>query len=321
MSSLLPTERLGIMAAVEACGIDIQPWGRRKDGVAVANPEMNPQYCYEWSFGSGNTEPIALCVWHDSLKSHGNQITYADNLRIHAMALERRTEQPFVPREVVIRARSQAKRARKFDAAIQRAARFGKPIRLILLEGERRDSQEPGWDASSVRHRRVDDESWHLDKYDWNSGDFLLVRGPRSETVAAMEATDALGYIDQFSSPQPPDRRETSGSVYVRSSQVRATALRRSGGKCECCGERGFATTRGQVYLETHHVIPLGIGGPDEPWNVVALCPNDHRRAHFSIDRAELQQSLIQKLVGAYPESAPHWEPLLQAQMRAAQEG
>lgn len=309
------------MAAVEACGIDVRPWGRRKDGGAVANPEMNPQYCYEWSFGSGNNEPIALCVWHDSLKVRGNQVTFADNLRDLAMALERRTEEPRVPSEVVSRARSQAKRARKFDAAIQRADRSGAPIRLILPEGEQRNNEEPGWDAASVRYRRVDDESWYLDKYDWNSGDVLLVRGPRAASEGAIEASAAARYIDQFSTPQPPERRETSGTVYVRSSQVRDIALRRAGGKCECCEEPGFATPRGEVYLETHHVIPLGLGGPDEPWNVVALCPNDHRRAHVSMDRAELQQSLIQKLVDTYPESAPHWESLLQAQMRAAQEG
>ena len=309
------------MAAVESCGIDVRPWGRGKDGRAVARPQTNPKYCFDWSFGKGNTEPVALCVWHESLQVRGDQITYAGNVRKEAMDLEQHAEQPSLPKAIVSRARSQAKRAHDFDEAIRRARRFDAPVKLILLKGKRRNSEEPGRKSSSVRYRRVDKESWHVEQYDENSGEFLLVRGPRSGAVASNEFTDALPYVDQFSSPQPPARRETSGSTCVRSAQVREAALRRSGGKCECCGEPGFPTPRGEVYLETHHVIPLGIGGPDEPWNVVALCPNDHRRAHFSIDRAELQQSLIQRLVAAYPESAPHWESLLQTQTRAAQEG
>jgi 5-methylcytosine-specific restriction protein A len=33
--------------------------------------------------------------------------------------------------------------------------------------------------------------------------------------------------------------------------------------------------------LETHHIIPLSEEGEDIEENVIALCPNDHRRAHF----------------------------------------
>lgn len=302
------------MAAVQACGIDIRPWGLRQDGTAVAEPEKNPQYCYDWSFGNGRTEPIALCVWHESLQIRGDQIVYTSNVRAQAISLARRTEQPFAPRAVVSRARSQAKRAQEFDSAIQRAAHTSMPIRLIVLAGDRRDSAEPGLDSSSIQYRRVDDETWYLDEYDWNSGAFVLVRGSRLEEAATPEVSGGIGFVDQFSTLQPPQRRETQVSAYVRSPKVRTAALVRSGGRCELCGEPGFATPSGDVYLETHHVVALALGGPDVPWNVVALCPNDHRKAHFSTERIGLQRSLIQKLVVSYPESAPHWEPLLQAQ-------
>ncbi len=49
----------------------------------------------------------------------------------------------------------------------------------------------------------------------------------------------------------------------------------------------------GSLYLETHHVIPLGEGGPDDDANVVALCANDHRRAHFSEERAAIRKKLL----------------------------
>ena len=50
--------------------------------------------------------------------------------------------------------------------------------------------------------------------------------------------------------------------------------------------------TTGALYLETHHIVPLSEGGPDHLSNVVAVCPNDHRRAHFGRDRDEIARRL-----------------------------
>jgi 5-methylcytosine-specific restriction protein A len=36
--------------------------------------------------------------------------------------------------------------------------------------------------------------------------------------------------------------------------------------------------------------------GPDTLENVIALCPNHHREAHFGIDRVHLEKKLTAKL-------------------------
>jgi 5-methylcytosine-specific restriction protein A len=41
----------------------------------------------------------------------------------------------------------------------------------------------------------------------------------------------------------------------------------------------------GSIYLETHHVFQLALGGPKEVWNVVAVCANDHLLLFFSKER------------------------------------
>lgn len=84
------------------------------------------------------------------------------------------------------------------------------------------------------------------------------------------------------------ERRE---NVYYRSQAIRIYVLRRSSGKCEYC-EAGapFLTTRGQPYLEPHHVKRLADGGPDHPSFVIALCPNCHRRAHYSADSSAFNE-------------------------------
>jgi 5-methylcytosine-specific restriction enzyme A len=62
----------------------------------------------------------------------------------------------------------------------------------------------------------------------------------------------------------------------------------RAGGLCELCNEPGFVTAAGSIYLETHHVVPLADNGLDHPSNVVAICPQDHRRTHYAAERDEI---------------------------------
>jgi 5-methylcytosine-specific restriction protein A len=69
----------------------------------------------------------------------------------------------------------------------------------------------------------------------------------------------------------------------------------------------------GNVFLETHHVIPLSQNGPDEEWNVVAICPNDHRGAHFAEDRMALRDQLIKYLLATYPFAEDTFRTLLDA--------
>jgi len=93
-----------------------------------------------------------------------------------------------------------------------------------------------------------------------------------------------------------PEYRKRMAGHYVRDPKVRTEVLRRSAGKCEECGELGFLKKDGSRYLETHHVISLSEQGHDKPQNVIALCPNDHRRAHFSKDWLALQERFLKKL-------------------------
>ncbi|HEX8555316.1 MAG TPA: HNH endonuclease signature motif containing protein [Sphingomonas sp.] len=91
-----------------------------------------------------------------------------------------------------------------------------------------------------------------------------------------------------------PDYRLRMAGNYVRDQKVRTVVLARAGGRCEFCQSEGFETRSGGRFLETHHVISLSEQGPDKPGNVIALCPNDHRRAHFGIDWKELQSRFLE---------------------------
>ncbi len=118
----------------------------------------------------------------------------------------------------------------------------------------------------------------------------------RGDQIAWIAST-AINDIEQddVENDDPEYHRRMSGS-YVRDSKVRDLVLKRANGICEECNQRGFLKADGKVYLETHHVISLSEQGPDKPHNVIALCANDHRRAHFGREWKEMQDKFLEKL-------------------------
>ncbi len=84
---------------------------------------------------------------------------------------------------------------------------------------------------------------------------------------------------------------------YVRDPAVKAWVLQAAKGRCEGCDNPApFEGTDGLPYLEVHHVMPLSSHGSDKTTNAVALCPNCHRRCHYSKDRDEFKLALYQRI-------------------------
>lgn len=91
---------------------------------------------------------------------------------------------------------------------------------------------------------------------------------------------------------------------YPRDAMIRARVLKRAAGKCEFCGRHGFKRADGSHYLESHHIIALADEGVDRMANVIALCPNDHREAHFGRRSEHLEArmiSIVRRLEGLAP--------------------
>ncbi|MFC1512214.1 HNH endonuclease [Candidatus Latescibacterota bacterium] len=99
----------------------------------------------------------------------------------------------------------------------------------------------------------------------------------QSLSVLREHATESSGI------ERTPEERQTM--VRYRSNAIRVYVLKRAQGICEGCGDKApFNSITGHPYLEPHHVRRLSDGGPDDPNFVIALCPNCHRRAHYSDD-------------------------------------
>jgi 5-methylcytosine-specific restriction protein A len=89
----------------------------------------------------------------------------------------------------------------------------------------------------------------------------------------------------------------TSSITFVRDPAIKAWVLENADGLCEGCGSAApFTGQDGQPYLEVHHVTPLASNGTDRITNAVALCPNCHRRCHYSRDKDEFKLELYERV-------------------------
>ena len=114
-----------------------------------------------------------------------------------------------------------------------------------------------------------------------------------SENQLWRQSIEELREIALTSTPRSERVQERRVNVYLRSAAVKIYAQQRADGICEGCHEPApFTKPNSLPYLETHHINRIADGGPDTPVGVAALCPNCHRRAHYSSDSKEYNNSI-----------------------------
>ena len=102
--------------------------------------------------------------------------------------------------------------------------------------------------------------------------------------------------IDDLNTDGDSDRAKTLVDRYARDLNVRKKVMLRARGHCEYCGRLGFRDANDQAYLECHHIIALAKQGADRMSNVIALCPEHHREAHFGHRAEALEREMILKV-------------------------
>jgi 5-methylcytosine-specific restriction enzyme A len=265
LDKIKPIEKTNLIDLVHAAGIDTNDWANYGGNKP---PSQNPRYCYEWSFIDQNNI-VVLNLWHNNFTEESGKIYQRLNIKVLANQFTG----------------VRLSRLIKLCEAIEFAFTENLHVRVIICLSE---------DGSfrTVDKRVLDTQPWAVTYYDKNIGQCTLVRGNRN-----------LKFIDQFSLQEPivleePRKRDVTGTAFCRSADVRRKALERAQGNCEYCGTSGFKMVNNEIYIETHHIIPLSENGPDNISNVAALCPNHHREAHHGQNRKEIQGVLMSKFSG-----------------------
>jgi len=263
------------MDLVAAAGVDTSDWANFKG--SRNKIAANPKYCYEWAF----VEPKRVAVfniWHDLMKENGEIVSVSFNIRQFA------SERVGIERT----------RALRMDDAIKAVINERLPIRVIVLGGKRRNIHNPGEKASRVSKRLLDPVNWTITEYNWKTGQCTFVRGIYELSISKSKSENAIDDLDDVPEGNSfPDRAKGIINTIKRDYKVRKYVLERAQGRCEHCGALGFSTPKGGHYIETHHIIFLAESGPDTVKNVIALCPQHHREAHYGIEGEDLEKKFI----------------------------
>jgi len=272
LDEIKPTKKEIVFDLVEEAGFDVSDWIESSND--PRGHKANPKYCYDWSFVQPG-KVVILNLWHDMMAVENDLIVERANFRADAESHKGK-----VGRGAWFR------RATQIDDALKTALQENLPVRVIINDGIKRERGVDDPVASRVTARQLDHEPWAITEYDWSTGEHAITR----EILTRK-------FIDQFDIDQseklPAERVSKQSVVFVRDPKIRDAVRVRANGKCEYCGEAGFQTESGAIYIETHHIVPLGEGGSDVVANVIALCPNDHRRAHFEIDSISMRNEMI----------------------------
>jgi hypothetical protein len=231
--------------------MDVNSWRFTAEGRAVEYPKANPDYCYDWSFGSED-EGFVLCVWCDLLDDSGQNVCYRENMQQHARDLERAARNKGLDQEKRSRVQQQSRRARAFDDALDFSYRKGRPVRVILTAGNLRSRDEIVEKSSKVALRTLDDASWYIHRYSRDTGECLLVRNvsPDFEPLTGPQETDDLD-----NSPGADDDRRMGEVVRRRGqSEFRLSLL---AAYSRCCALTGSAVVE---LLEAAHIVPHSEG-------------------------------------------------------------
>lgn len=199
LETLKPRTKETIYDLLQQIDISTDEWLTKENGEEVDNVKANPNYCYNWSFGSIQ-EGFALCIWHGTLELIDGQVIFEENLRELSRQLQAAARQ--ATKETAKRTRSitQATRARAFDDALNVCYARGLTVSVILTEGDRRSREELGTSSSHVLYRSLDPIKWYVHSYDNSTGAARMVRGILPPGVAA-ETTGAENFEDNG----PPD--------------------------------------------------------------------------------------------------------------------
>lgn len=111
-----------------------------------------------------------------------------------------------------------------------------------------------------------------------------------------LERTFELERLEQLFLPEKVRKHTTSLNT------IKHYVIARANGYCQLCGMPApFNSPDGQPYLEIHHVRPIAEAEVDSSYNLVALCPNCHRK--IEVNASESDKKILLTIVAMYDKS------------------
>lgn len=129
---------------------------------------------------------------------------------------------------------------------------------------------------SETTHKRIPNP-----RYEMEGKEFQAIQDKLIAKARRMKDADLKRHVSNIS--EDPQKTNIVTSQYVRNAYVSEFVKRQAKGICQDCQKPApfIVKNTDNPYLETHHIIALSVGGKDNVENVIALCPNCHRKRHY----------------------------------------
>lgn len=177
LDALRPTGHQRIYDLVREAGVPVGFWEVSKETGRPIDPYTNTYWNSQWTFGGGS-DPLVACIWWTELEVDGKTIVRRGNSKANAadwigrIASLKSSHQD----QGANRLRPKINKARAFDQLMSEAFRKRKPVRVVVLDGDRASAEQAEYETSVASRRCLDGASWYVHQYDPFSGDFVLVR-------------------------------------------------------------------------------------------------------------------------------------------------
>ena len=122
------------------------------------------------------------------------------------------------------------------------------------------------------------------------SADLIKTTKIKEKKARKLSTTQLIQKVKTTKKIEGETYRTATSKQYYRNAEVKEYARRRANGYCDLCGKLAPFEKDKLPFLEVHHVQWLAKGGPDTANNVVALCPNCHRKMHILNNSSDVRK-------------------------------
>ncbi len=277
VDDLKPTKKLLVMHLLDEAGFDVSSWANYRGKHPASNPKS-----YNWSFEQAG-EKIALYLWHSSIKPVGNEVQH----RLIPSSRGAKRKGPG--------AANWNKRAADMQTHVRTAYEQQLPITAIIVDGPQRNPNDAHPVASKVKARLLDSEPWAVKEYNFETGEWLLVRCRKPFTPAFSPPDIELSFFEGTRRAKFVLHRRREGEM--RRAKI-AEALAKDGKlvcevpKCKFDFRDRYGPL-GEGYAQVHHLIPLKKAPPKGRKiflkDLAIVCANCHAMIHRNGDCRPLE--------------------------------
>jgi len=223
LDSLRPLHGQRIYDLVDLAGVDVRPWSVSKKTGESIDPHTNTYRNSQWTFG-GKGEPLVACIWWKELVIVDGKIVREGNSKGDANEWSNRLAAIQGSNEGKNRLRPKITKAQAFDQLMSEGFRRIKPVRVVVLDGDRATVEEAEFDSSKASKRKLDEADWWVHSYDPYSGAYQLVREVKPPPKVAKDPFD-----DAPDRAEDPDFQELIDEAALRTTEKEAVLRIRVG--------------------------------------------------------------------------------------------